>query len=195
MNNTAKTYTVRNFSDLTGTGSIGANVKIDVKETGQKKMVNGFMASEIVMTMQADSPQPSPMGQMQMEMDLWVSPDVPGSAPMADMQFKMASLHGVTVESIVRMKSASGAAGMPQMSGAQSDQMAKARVRLEALIARGGAGAAAAKMALDRMPGGSPAGGSGSGAMIEITSDSSDFSTAAITDSVFAIPAGYQKGN
>jgi hypothetical protein len=45
---------------------------------------------------------------------------------MADMQRKMASIHGVPVESIVRMKSAGGGAGMPQMSGAQSDWMASA---------------------------------------------------------------------
>jgi len=223
INNTAKTYTVRNFSDLGGTGAADMDAKIDVKETGQKKMVNGFMANEIVMTMEVDSPQTRQMGKLQMEMDLWVSPDVPGSAQasdffqhnasrfpwaamsnggnagmqkaMADMQRKMASLHGVPVESVVRMKTAGGGAGMPQMSGAQSDQMAQARARLEAIVAQGGPGAAGAKMALDRMPGGSPAGGSGSGAMIEITSDSSDFSTAPIPDSVFAIPAGYQKGN
>jgi hypothetical protein len=73
--------------------------------------------------------------------------------------------------------------------------MAQARARLEAMIAQGGPGAAAAKMALDRMPGASAAGGSGSGAMIEITSEQSDFSTASIPDSVFTIPAGYQRGN
>ena len=221
INNSAKTYTVRNFSDLAGTAGAGVDAKIDVKETGQKKMVNGFMASEIVMTMEVDSPQTRQMGQMQMEMDLWVSPDVPGSAQasyfyqrnaarfpwtaisnggnagmqkaMADLQRKIATIHGVQVESVVRMKSAGGGAGMPQMSGAQSDQMAQARAKREAMGAQGGPGAAAAKMALDRMPVGSPA--VGSGAMIEITSDSSDFSTAAIPDSVFAIPAGYQKGN
>jgi hypothetical protein len=221
INNGAKTYTVRSFSDLAETAGAASDAKIDVKETGQKKMVNGFMASEIVMTMQVDSPQTRQMGQMQMEMDLWVSPDVPGSAQasefyqrnaarfpwtaisnggnagmqkaMVEMQRKMAALHGVPVESVVRMKSAGGGSGMPQMSGAQSDQMAQARAKLEAMVAQGGSGAAAAKMALDRMPGGSPA--AGSGAMIEITSDSSDFSTAAIPDSVFAIPAGYQKGN
>jgi hypothetical protein len=38
-------------------------------------------------------------------------------------------------------------------------------------------------------------GGSGSVAMIEITSDSSDFCTACIPDSVFAVPAGHHKGN
>jgi hypothetical protein len=223
INHTAKTYTVRNFSDLAGTAGAGVDAKIDVKETGQKKMVNGFMANEIVMTMQVDSPQTRQMGQMQMEMDLWVLPDVPGSAQMnefyqrnagrfpwvamsnggsagmqkamADLQRNMASLHGVPVQSVVRMKSAAGASAMPQVSGAQSDQMAQARARLEAMIAQGGPGAAAAKMALDRMPGASAAGGSGSGAMIEITSEQSDFSTASIPDSVFTIPAGYQRGN
>ncbi len=200
INNTAKTYTVRNFSDLAGTGSVGVDAKIDVKETGQTKMVNGFMANEIVMTMELESPQTRQIGQMQMEMELWVSADVPGSAQasefyqrnagrfpwaamsnggnasmqkaMADMQRKMASIHGVQVESVVRMKSAGGGSGMPQMSGAQNDQLAQARARLEAMVAQGGPGAAGAKMALSRMPGGAPAGGSGTGAVVENYADS-----------------------
>jgi hypothetical protein len=66
------------------------------------------------------------------------------------------------------------------------------------MVAQGGPQAAYAKQALDRIPaaGGGPAAASGgSGAMIEITMDSSDFSTASVPDSVFALPAGYQKGN
>ena len=43
---------------------------------------------------------------------------------------------------------------------------------------------------------GGKAGGAAPGAsssMMEVTTDASDFSTASIPDSVFAIPAGYQK--
>jgi hypothetical protein len=64
INNTAKTYTVHNFSDL---GGPGVDAKIDVKETGQKKMLNGFMANEVIMTMEVDSPQTRQLGPMQME--------------------------------------------------------------------------------------------------------------------------------
>jgi hypothetical protein len=63
------------------------------------------------------------------------------------------------------------------------------------MIAQGGPQAAAMKQALARMPGGAAMSGSGSGAIIEVTMDSSDFSAASIPDSVFAVPDGYRKGN
>jgi hypothetical protein len=124
---------------------------------------------------------------------------------MIDIQKKLASMNGVPVQQIVRMTPSVGAAmpAMPQMSGAQSDQMAQARARLEAMVAQGGPAAAYAKQALERMPGGAP-GGSGTGgsgaaasssALIEVTMDSSGFSAASLPDSAFAIPAGYSKSN
>lgn len=220
INNSTKSYTVRGFGD-TGAASNDMQAQVEVKETGQKKVINGFNASEVIMTMTVDSPQ---MGKMPMEVDIWVSPDVPGASQahefyrrnaakfpwsamavggnpsmqkaMADLQRKLTSLEGVPVEEIVRMKSPSGAGApaMPQMSGAQSAQLAQARARLEALANSGGPAAAIAKQQLDKMPGGgAQAGGSSSGAMIEITMDSSDFSSSPIDDSVFAIPAGYTK--
>jgi hypothetical protein len=87
---------------------------------------------------------------------------------------------------------------MPQMSGAQSDQMAQARARLEAMVAQGGPAAAYAKQALERMPGGAPSGSGAavsSSALIEVTMDSSGFSAASLPDSAFAIPPGYSKSN
>jgi len=223
INNTAKTYTVKNFSDMAGAANDAEmNAKIDVRETGEKKMVNGFNAGETVMTMEVDSPQTAQLGKMRMEIDIWASPEVPGSdqlhdfyrrngsrmpwgaiagganpsmqKAMADMQRKLSAIGGVPVEEVVRIKSAGGAGApaMPQMSAAQSGQMAQARAKLEAMAAQGGPQAAFAKQALDRMGGASapPAAG---GAMIEITMDSSDFSTEPVSDGVFAIPAGYQK--
>ena len=80
---------------------------------------------------------------------------------------------------------------MPQMSAAQQAQMAAAMEKLKAMQSQGGPGAAAAAQAMARM-GGMPSPGASS-SMMEITTDSSDFSTASIPDSVFAIPAGYQK--
>ncbi|MGD1068908.1 MAG: DUF4412 domain-containing protein [Bryobacteraceae bacterium] len=218
INPTKKTYTVKSFSDIGAAGkSADFEPKIDVKETGQRKTINGFNASELVMTMQVDSPQVQQMGQMQMEMDMWLSTDVPGyqelhdfyqrnmakfpwtamaggatsgmQKAMADLQKKMASMHGVQVESVVRMKSAGGAAQMAQMQ----QGMASMCPQMQALIAQGGPTAAAIKQQYDRMCGGASASSGSSNALMEITSDSSDFSTASIPDSVFAIPAGFTK--
>jgi hypothetical protein len=226
VNNKTKTISVRNFSDLAATSKQNdMSVKIDVKETGQQKTVNGYNAKELIMTMDIDSPQMQQMGKMQMEMDMWLSGDVPGigelrgfykknlermpwaalsgggnaamQSAMVEMQRKLAEMNGVQVLSVIKMKPAGGAAApaMPQMSSAQMAQMQAAMAKLQEMQKQGGPQAAAAAQAMARMGGmanGAPAGGA-SNALIEITVESSDFSTASIPDSVFAIPAGYQK--
>jgi hypothetical protein len=83
INTTKKTYTVKSFSDIGAAGKTAdVDVKVDAKETGQRKTINGFNASELVMTMEVDSPQAQQMGKMQMEMNMWLSPDVPGYVPV-----------------------------------------------------------------------------------------------------------------
>jgi hypothetical protein len=211
INKTQKTYSVMKFSEVgQGLKQTDIDAKIEVKETGQTKMINGFSASEMVMTMEVDNPQMSQAGmKMQMEIDIWRSSDVPGAREvkafyqrngpnfpwaaigssgaqgmqkaMADMQRKMADAGGVTLLTTVRTKSAGG--------GAQADKMQKARAQLEALIQQGGPAADAARQALARMP----AATAGGGALFEMTMESSDFSTSSIPDSTFAIPAGFQK--
>jgi hypothetical protein len=221
VNKTQKTYTVTKFADMGQTAAAsGADVKVDVKETGQHKTINGFNASEVVMTMQIDSPQMQGRGagmKLQMEMDLWISPDVPGAgdllgfykrnadrfpwtamaqganpgmrAAMADLQRKIAGLKGIPVLEVIRVKNAG--AGGDQAAAAQSDpRMAAARAQLEAMAKQGGPAAAQAQAALARMGGGA---GSGSGAMFETTMESANFSTNPIPDSVFAIPAGFER--
>jgi hypothetical protein len=202
------------------------DVKIDVKETGQKKVVNGVMASEIVMTMEMDPPASgaASVGKMQMEMDMWISPDVPGVGEMrsfyqknadkfpwsamaaganpsmakatADMQHAIVKMNGVPVQQIMRVRMAGGPGGAsgPQMSPAQQQKMQAAMAQMEAMKAQGGPQAAAVQQMMARMGGMAGAGGGASAApMMEITMDSSDFSGDSIPDSVFAIPAGYQK--
>jgi hypothetical protein len=224
INNAQKTVSVQNFKDIAAAqGNLSA--KIDVKETGQTKTVNGFKASELVMTMDVESPQTAPMGKMQMEMDMWLSKDVPGAgearkfyqknmasipwaalsgggnqgmqAGMADLQRKIAEMDGISVEQVVKIKMAGGAGApaMPQMSAQQSAQMAEAMKKLQELQKQGGPAAAAAAQAMGRMGAmqNATAGGGGSNSMMEMTMDSADFSTSAIPDSVFAIPAGYSK--
>ena len=226
INNRQKTVTVRNFSDI-GAAAKQANIdaKIDVKETGQKKNVNGFNASELIMTMEVEGPANSPMGKMQMEMDMWISPDVPGvgemrafyqknasrfpwtalaggnqgiQSGMAELQRKMAEMNGIPVLQVMKMKSAGGAGApaMPQLTPDQQAKMKDAMARLQAMQAQGGPAAAAAQQALARMGGmtaGAASPGAGSGSLMEMTMESSDFSTGSIPDSAFGIPAGYQK--
>ncbi|HYA16782.1 MAG TPA: DUF4412 domain-containing protein [Bryobacteraceae bacterium] len=222
INNAAKTYTVRSLSDAAPAQS-QPGVSIDVKETGQRKTINGFDAKEVVLTMEIDLSQGRGTGgKAQAEAHLWLASDVPGAGEMrafyqanasripaagmqaaiGEIQNKIATLDGVPVEEVIVVKPAGGAGmpgmpGMPQMTSAQSAQLDQARARLEALEAQGGPAAAAAQQALSRMNqmgagrGAAPAASSSS--LIELTIDETDFSSSAIPDSVFAIPAGYTK--
>jgi hypothetical protein len=217
IDNNRKTYTVTKFGDLGQTlQRTDVEMKVDVKKTGETRSINGYHASEVVMTMDIDNPQgPAAGTKMQMEMHMWFSPDVPGAQElrafheknrdrfpwaalggggnqsmqkaMADMQRKMAEMNGVAVLQVVRVKSGGNDAQAAQMQ----QGMAQARARLEEMQKQGGPQAAAATQALARMGGTS----SGSGALFEMTTESGNFSTDAIQDSVFAIPAGYQKSD
>ena len=136
-----------------------------------------------------------------MEVELWISRDVPGSQElaafykknaasypvaalggnnpslqkaMAKLQQQFAELDGVPVMEVVRIN----------LGGSVSaEQMAQARSQLELLSKQGGPQAAVAQAGLARMGAG--------GSLFEMTSLASDFSTAPIPDSAFAIPAGY----
>ena len=216
INNNSKTYSVKKFSDLgEALKQSDVDLKVSVQKTGQTKNINGYNASEAVMTMDIDSPQAQKAGmKMRMEMEMWISPDVPGSQElhafyernrgrfpwsalagggnpgmqkaMADVQRKLAEMNGVPVLQVIKMKPGGDAAQAAQMQ----QGMAQARARLEEMQKQGGPQAAAAAQALARMGAMSP--GSG-GSLFETTVEASGFSTAAIPDSVFAIPAGYQK--
>jgi hypothetical protein len=206
-----KTYTVRKFSDV-GSGMSGTEVAADVKETGQKKNINGFDASELLMSVDVDNPQMAGRGmKMQMEMHIWLASGVPGSdelrafykrnagnfpwaammqgggnpamaKTMADLQRKLATMNGVPVLEVMKTKMSGG----PSVSPDRQAQMEAARARLEAMVQQGGPGAAQAKQALATM-GGASAGGGG----MEITMEGGNYSAAAIPGSTFAIPAGF----
>lgn len=212
IDNSEKTYTVTKFSDFGQKTAALGDVQVEMKETGAKKVIDGFNCHQVVMTMVMDMSQQRPGMKMQMEMEVWASPDVPGapelrafyernSAKMpwtalaqganggtqqafADMQRKMTQIKGVPVQQIIRVKPAGDAAQAAQMQ----QGMAAARARLEEMAKQGGPQAQAAQQALARM--GAAAGG---GALMEMTTQSKDFSTASIPDSAFAIPAGYKQ--
>ena len=160
FNNAQKTFTVKSFSDL-GTAGSSVNAKADIRETGQKKNVNGFNASETIMTMEMESPQ---IGKSEMEIDMWLSPDIPGgqelrafyarnvdkfpwqtlggggnpgmASALTEVQKKIASLHASPVQQIVRVKS-SGAipgaapAGQAVPPGPSAAQMGQMQAGME----------------------------------------------------------------
>jgi hypothetical protein len=98
------------------------------------------------------------------------------TAGIAVVQRKLAGMNGVPVEQIVKIRMAGGPA-MPQMSAAQAARMQDAMAKLKSLPAQGGPGATA--------------GGAGN-SMLDMTMESTDFSTSSIPDSVFTVPFGYQ---
>jgi hypothetical protein len=215
IDNNRKTYSVTKFSDVgNALSQSGAEIKIDVKETGQRKTINGYNATEVVLSMEMDSPQARQKGmKMRMEMDLWLASDVPGSQEVkafyernrgkfpwgammgggrgdqsmqngiAELQRKMADLKGVPVLQVMKMGAAGNEAQMAQMQ----QGMAQARAQLEEMKRQGKLPPQAEEM-LKNMGGASSA-----GSIFETTLESSGFSGAAIPDSVFAIPAGYQQ--
>jgi hypothetical protein len=211
LNRKQKTYTVKKFSEMGHGVSALGDVQVDMKETGQKKVINGFNSSEVTMTMAIDMSQQHPGMKMQMDMDLWISSNVPGAQElsafheknadkfpwasmlqgnssmtkaMADLQRKMAQLHGVPVLQTIRMKPIGNSAQSVQAQQA----MEQARARLEAMAKQGGAQGQAAQQALAQM-GAAP----GGGAMMEMTMESGNFSSASIPESTFAVPADYQQ--
>jgi hypothetical protein len=223
INTSAKSYTVTKFSDLGGAmKDVNADVKVDVRETGQKKDINGFACREVIMTMETTMDagrggQPTkdtgrggqPM-KMNIEMDMWISSAVPGAGEirafyqrnagrfpfaamtgggssgmgkaMAELQKKMTSMDGMPVLQIMKMKMPGMEAQMAQASAG----MEQAKAAIQKQIDKGGPGTEQLKKQLERMNA-----MSGGGGGMEVTIESSGFSTAGIPDSVFAIPAGF----
>ena len=215
LNATQKTYTVSKFSEMGNDMSkAGVDVNIDVKETGQRKTINGFNASEMVMTMVMDNPQPSKQGmKMKMEMSIWVSPDVPGAQEMRAFyqrnanRFPWGAMAGggrgnPSMQKAITdlQRKMADLKGVPvlqiiKMGGAGNDEqmakmqqgMAQARAQLEEMKRQGKLPPQMEEQ-LNRMTA-----ASGGGSLFETTMESSEFSSSPIPDSVFAIPAGYQQ--
>jgi len=220
IDQTQKTYTVTKFADMGAAASAasraGFEVNVDVKETGQKKTINGYSASEVILSIEMDSPQGRQAGmKMHMEMDIWISPDVPGGQELRAFyqrnagKFPWTAMAGDAGRGNQSMRNAiaevqrkmSDLKGVPVLqvmkmgsSGneaqmAQMQQgMAQARAQLEELKRQGKLPPQLEEQ-LKRMT----AAPSGGGSLFETTMESSDFSASPVPDSVFAIPAGYQQ--
>jgi hypothetical protein len=214
INNTAKTYTVKKFSDLAANGAAVTDASADVKETGQKKTINGFNASEVLLTMNIDMTlgRGAPVMKMQLEVHMWVSPDVPGAGTLRDFYKKnagnfpwaaLASAQGGTGNESVQKALSTMQRKMADMDGAPVEQVIVVKsADMGAQVAQAPAAPSAAPqmtpqqqaMAMMAAMGRGPAAaGGGNGSLIEITMDEGKFSTDSVPDSVFAIPAGYKQ--
>ena len=215
IDNRRKTYFVSKFNDMgDALEKSGAEFSIDVKETGQRKSINGYNASEVVLTTEVSVPQSRQMGmKMRMEMDIWVSQDVPGSQELASFfqknanRFPWASMAGggrgdpgmqkAMAEVQRKMAALKGVpvlqvmkistSGNDEQMARMQQGMAQARQQLEEMKRQGKLPPQLEKQleAMEKM--GSP------GAASEITHESSGFSASPIADAMFDIPAGYQQ--
>jgi uncharacterized protein DUF4412 len=214
INNSQQTYSVTKFSEVgQAFQQAGAEVTVDVKETGQKRTINGYNASEVILSMDMESSQSRQPGmKMRMDIDMWISPDVPGSQEMRAFyernrgKFPWAAMaggggrgdQGMQKGMIALQRKMAGMKGVPVLQvikmsmgapggDAQAQKMKEAMAQLEAMKKQGNLPPQAAE-ALSRM-----GGGSSGGALSETTVESSSFSGSSIPESVFAIPAGYKQ--
>jgi hypothetical protein len=215
IDSSQKTYRVSKFSDLgEPLSKPGQDVHIDVKDTGQRKAINGYNASEMVLSVELDNPTGRQAGmKMRMEVDFWISSDVPGAQELRAFYQRNAAkfpwgamagdggrgnpgMRNAMVELLRKMSDMKGVpvlevikvGGGNDAQQAQMQQgMAQARAQLEEMK-RQGKLTPQMEEALKRLN----AGASG-GSMFETTMESSDFSASPIPDSAFGIPADYQQ--
>jgi hypothetical protein len=215
VDNSRKTYSVSKFGDMgQALQKSGAAIAIDVKETGQRKTINGYNASEVVLTADVAMASTGAAGmKMHMEIHNWISPDVPGSQEMRAFYQKngdrfpwtaMAgsgrgdqSLQQAMLDIRRKMSAMKGVTVLQVMkmgvggNDAQTAQMQQgmvaARERLEEMK-RQGKLPPQLEQQLAKMQA-----ASGGGSLNETTIESTGFSSTPIPDSVFAVPAGYQQ--
>jgi hypothetical protein len=210
-----KTYRVSKFGDMReSSGAQRSDLNIEVKDTGQKKTINGFNASEMVLSAELDNPSGRQAGmKMHMEVDFWISSDVPGAQELRAFYQRNAakfpweamageggrgnqSMRNAMVELVRKMSDMKGVPVLEVVkvgggNGAQQGQMQQAmeqaRARLEEMKSQGKL-TPQMEEALKRMNA-----ASSGGSLFETTMESSDFSASPIPDSVFAIPTDYQQ--
>jgi len=218
IDNNRKTYTVTKFADMgQALQKSGAEIAIDLKETGQHRTINGYDASEAILTADVAMSSTREAGmKMHMEMELWISPEVPGSQEMRSFyqknadRFPWAAMAGggghgdqsmqqamadiqrkmAGLKGVVVLRVMRIAAGGNSAQMAQMQQgMAQAIKQLEEMK-RQGKLPPQLEQQLAKMQA-----ASGGGSLNETTFESTGFSTSPIPDSVFAIPAGYQQSS
>jgi hypothetical protein len=190
INNTKKTYTVTTFEELKQNAaemqkrmqSTDTSVDFDVKveKTGNTKTVDGQTATEYLLTMAAkDSGQGSGM---KVVSHVWMTPSEPGADEVRAYYKKVAAQY----------KEALGAGG-PMMGGAMKG-IAAANAQLTAMD--GVAVETHMEISGVQSPMGPMAQQQSSdpnAPALIMTTQNKDYTSAAVDDARFSIPAGYQK--
>jgi TonB family protein len=204
----SRRYTVIKLSGLNTGEKADTQVKADARQTGQKKILGGNTASELLMTVEVPDLRNSGSSAMKMEIDMWLSHSVPGAEELRSVYTKNGG--NFPWEAIGRV-----GAGIPMLLPSA----------LEAFVScfDYGFGCAADRGIQTAVAGFQSSIGSMNGIpveqvirvtapvnpfwvaflhgapdvpgpLIEMTMDATNFSTDPIADSLFAIPNGYTEG-
>ncbi|SPE22571.1 conserved exported hypothetical protein [Candidatus Sulfopaludibacter sp. SbA3] len=187
------------------------NFKVSVNDTGNKKEVNGYDAKEMIlkMEMEGTDEKSGQKGGMTITTDMWVAPAINGYGEVREFHKRMAEklnwtpggnafmarpevtkgmaevykeaskIDGMPVQQKVVM----GVAGDPGAQQQQQQQPAE-RPSLGGLLGV----QRAKKMSSDQ-----PADSSQPGSLLEMTTEMSGFSSSAVDDAQFHVPAGFKK--
>ena len=196
--------------------------KVSTKSTGNRKQVAGYDTKEMIFTAQMEStdPQSGQKGTMVITSDMWLAPEVAGYAEVRDFRRRLAQklafapsgmflsqpqvsrnmgelnkemgkVEGMPVLQITSMGGEGQPGAAPSQSGAQpqSEPQSQPQTDRSSLGGKFGLG----KKKQDQPSGQQAPAGSGAGSLLEMQTEQSGFSTSAVDDSVFAVPAGFKK--
>ncbi len=195
--------------------------KVSINATGAAKPVHGMDAKEtlVKIEMQATDTQTGQSGTMVVTSDMWLAPEIPGyqevrefhkrmaekiawsgmssmfaaqpgiGQGMAEAQKQASKMDGLPIYTTMSM----GGAGTPPANGdpdAAPQQQQQSKPSLGGML---GAGIGIHRKNNDSSQPQQNSNGSGSGNMIEMTTELSGFSGAAVDEGQFAIPAGFKR--
>jgi len=210
INNATRSYAVRSFGDVNAATKAGdEEVKADSKDTGRKMFLNGFDASDLLITIDVAGidPRTRQAGKMglHLETDTWLSTNIPGSAEVNDFhrrnagRFPWAAMGGADpaepgfdplkrrtwgVDSFLQCFD------WIDCGYSVSLQAAVSEIRRNMTLKDG---VPVRQVVRARNYGGADSGAADQW-LTEMTMDSMDFSTREIPPSEFAIPDGYVAG-
>ncbi len=197
--------------------------KVSVKETGQKKQVSGFDTKEAILTLEMDSTdqKSGQKGALTITNDMWLAPDAPGYDEVRKFHRRMAEKlsfdPGAGLGMMARpdmlkgmaevAKEASKLDGIPVLSltaiGGNSEGQPGAASQPPQQQSSGGLGRLGGlgglggfhrkKQQDDNQQSAAEQNSTASGSLIEMTTELTGFSSAAVDPSKFDVPAGFQQ--
>jgi hypothetical protein len=173
VNYAKKTYSVMTFAEMkamlaqmspeTTKQAAAGGVDVNSHETGKTRTIGHVTAKEVLMTVKVAGTK--------IDSDIWIAPMVPGYDEVRKFQLHMAEKMGSL-----------GAPGMQRTMA----EAAKALTRVNGVPVL-------QTSSIDGGAAGGAAGGPAGGAMMETSTELSNFSATAVDASKFEVPAGFQK--